>query len=423
MLLKRNQAEPETAGGPLRWIVNGKTVLNNKGKPVKQYEPYFTKQSTCRAEGDSQEEVGVTPLMYYDAAGRLVRTEMPDGTFSRVEFSPWHVKSYDANDTAVESRWYSEHNPPPPEARLPRDPITGELAVTPGQRAAWLTAQHFNTPAVKIVDSLGRDVIAIAHNRVKDPNGSHVFGGDNYRDERYFTFTKLDTEGKPLWIRDARGNLVMQHITPVKSTRSADDPTENIPARSVPCYDIAGNLLFQHSMDAGDRWMLFDAAGKPAFAWDSNQRQDDSGAVIDEARLFFTGYDALHRPIEQWLTINKDAPQLIERFTYGEQLLDAQERNLRGQLHQHYDQSGLSQVERVDFKGNPLEQRRQLASEYKKPVIDWQSESRPQNSGLKRSHTSPSLTPSIVRREFTTGIVATAVAWQSTSQPTASGAC
>jgi RHS repeat-associated protein len=375
VLLKRTQAEPESAGGPLRWIVNGKTVLNNKGKPVKQYEPYFTKQSTCRAEGDTQEEAGVTPLMYYDAAGRLIRTEMPDGTFSRVEFSPWHSKQFDANDTVIESQWFAELNPPPLENPLPRDPITGELRVTPAQRAAWLAGQHFNTPAVTILDSLSREVITIAHNRVEDPNGSHIFGGKHYRDERYFTFSKLDAEGKPLWIRDARGNLVMQYITPTKATRRADDPTEHIPARSVPCYDIAGNPLFHHSMDAGDRWMLFDAAGKTAFAWDFNQFQDDAGAVVDEARLFTTRYDALHRPIEQWLTIKKSAPQLIELFKYGEDVADAQERNLRGRLHQHYDQSGLSQVERVDFKGNALERRRQLVSEYKSPVIDWQNES------------------------------------------------
>src|SRR5262249_39925992 len=157
-----------------------------------------------------------------------------------------------------------------------------------------------------------------------------------------FTFSKLDAEGKPLWIRDARGNLVMQYITPSKPTRLADDPTENIPARSVPCYDIAGNLLFQHSMDAGSRWMLFDAAGKLAFAWDFNQRQDNTGAV-DEERLFLSRYDELHRPVEQWLTVNGGPPQLIERCTYGEQLTDAdaRARNLRGQLYQHHDESGL----------------------------------------------------------------------------------
>lgn len=374
VLLKRSQAEPETDGGPLRWIASGKTVLNNKGKPVKQYEPYFTKQSTCRAEGDTQEEVGVTPLMYYDAIGRLIRTEFPNGTFSRVEVSPWYSKEFDSNDTVIESQWFADLNTPPLEEPLPRDPITGEFRVTPAQRAAWLAGQHFNTPAVKILDSLGREVVTIAHNRVEDPNGSHVFGGKHYRDERYFTFSKLDAEGKALWIRDARGNLVMQYITPVKSTRWADDPTEDIPARSVPCYDIAGNLLFQHSMDAGSRWMLFDTAGKASFAWDFNQRQDDAGTVIDEARQILSRYDALHRPLEQWLIINKAAPQLIERFTYGEGLADALERNLRGQLHQHYHAGGLNQVERLDFKGNPVELRRTLTSDYKAPVTDWQTQ-------------------------------------------------
>jgi YD repeat-containing protein len=40
VIVKKVQAEPEKAGQPLRWIANGKTILNNKGKPVKQYEPY-----------------------------------------------------------------------------------------------------------------------------------------------------------------------------------------------------------------------------------------------------------------------------------------------------------------------------------------------------------------------------------------------
>ena len=42
VLVKKVQAEPEQPGGPLRWVASGKTILNNKGKPVKQYEPYFS---------------------------------------------------------------------------------------------------------------------------------------------------------------------------------------------------------------------------------------------------------------------------------------------------------------------------------------------------------------------------------------------
>ena len=68
----------------LRWIGNGRTILNNKGKPVKQYEPYFSDTSQYEAE-DCVRQVGVTPILYYDAVGRNIKTALPDGTFTKVE--------------------------------------------------------------------------------------------------------------------------------------------------------------------------------------------------------------------------------------------------------------------------------------------------------------------------------------------------
>src|SRR5207247_1276829 len=138
-----------------------------------------------------------TPVIYYDAVGRTVRTESPDGSFSRVDFSPWHVRTFDQNDTVRESKWYADRNPPDPDKPLPRDLITGNPLVTLGQRAAWLAAQHAGTPTLTILDSLAREVVSIAHNRVRNEAGG-------LKDEKYLTFTKLDAEGKPLWIRDAR---------------------------------------------------------------------------------------------------------------------------------------------------------------------------------------------------------------------------
>ncbi len=66
----------------LRWIGSGRTILNNKGNAVKQYEPYF---SITHHFEDLKElvETGVTPLLYYDALGRLIKTQMPDTTFSK----------------------------------------------------------------------------------------------------------------------------------------------------------------------------------------------------------------------------------------------------------------------------------------------------------------------------------------------------
>ncbi|PTQ91464.1 RHS repeat-associated protein [Nitrosomonas nitrosa] len=368
VVVKKIQAEPEDAGQPLRWIASGKTVLNNKGKPVKQYEPYFSNPAIGHrfdAE-EAAQEIGVTSLMYYDAVGRLIRTEMPDGSNSHVEFSPWHVRTFDQNDTVIESKWYSDRNPPDPDQPLPRNAITGELSVTPDQRAAWLAAQHRNTPAFTILDSLGREVISIAHNRYKDTTGA-------LKDEKYLTFTKLDAEGKPLWIRDARNNLVMQYIVPaVPNNQSAD------PVKFAPCYGIAGNLLFQHSMDAGNRWMLNDAAGKPMLAWDNR------------GHTFRTDYDALLRPVGSFVKgTDPDDPDKIiqfEKIIYGDMpengLTDAQkiQLNLHGKPYQHYDTAGLvvsmgrnsvaGKDEAFDFKGNLLRSTRQLIKDYKSSP-DW----------------------------------------------------
>ena len=300
-MMMKVQAEPEQSGGAARWLVNGLTVLNNKGKPVKQYEPSFV--STFGSQLPAA--FGVSSTWFYDAVGRTIRIEFPDGTLSRVEFSPWHARSFDQNDTVREGAWYARHS-----------------AATAGadeRRAAALALNHADTPAQSLFDSLGREVIAVAHNRTPDANAL-------WQDDFYITYTKLDAEGKALWIRDARGNLVMQYISPAKPTRLADTPgnpldatdstNEYLPARSAPSYDIAGNLLYQHSMDAGDQWMLTDAAGKPMLGWDVNERTLDDGSVLAERRLLCTRYDALHRPIEQWLRLNDDPAALMEAFEY-----------------------------------------------------------------------------------------------------------
>src|SRR6185503_10030498 len=146
VLVRKSQAEPDPQPGAdhvkLRWIANGKTVFNNKGKPVKQYEPYFSRTEHSFDEAEAAEEIGVTPILYYDSAGRLVRTEFPDGSFSRVEFSPWHARTFDANDTLAEpgNAWYASH--------------TTANATAQQKRAASLALVHAGTPATTMLDSL-----------------------------------------------------------------------------------------------------------------------------------------------------------------------------------------------------------------------------------------------------------------------------
>ncbi|HMR20491.1 MAG TPA: hypothetical protein PKA53_14395, partial [Sphingobacterium sp.] len=80
---------------------------NNKGSTVKEYEPYF---STNWHYEDYKElvETGVTSIIYYDAVGRMIKTEMPDGTFLKTEFDAWKQIVHDANDTVLESEWYKQ---------------------------------------------------------------------------------------------------------------------------------------------------------------------------------------------------------------------------------------------------------------------------------------------------------------------------
>jgi RHS repeat-associated protein len=383
VLVKKIQAEPDPAvgNGPLRWIANGRTVVNNKGKPVLQYEPYFSPSGHRFLEPTA---VGVSPVMFYDAPGRLVRTEFPDGTLSRVEFTPWHSRSFDQTDTVLDqgNRWYAKR--------------TGAAAGNDDRRAADLAALSADTPAETHFDSLGREVVTVSHNRTPsdDPAYANVALADRpWLDERILTFTKLDTEGKPLWICDANGNLVMQYVTPPGANHTplydapAPDyrPAYKPPANAVTAYDVAGNLLFQHSMDGGDRWILNEALGGPMLAWDFNDRTRDDGTTLAERRRFETRYDALHRPVEFWLRINTRPAALVEAFEYVDvatftsaagvtdqtALASARRRNLIGQAVAHYDTSGRATIERADARGAVEEIARTLVRDVEAPVVGW----------------------------------------------------
>src|SRR3712207_4411993 len=56
------------AGTNPRWVSSGWTVFNNKGKPVRQYEPFFS--DTHRFEFDLR--IGISPVLFYDPAERVI---------------------------------------------------------------------------------------------------------------------------------------------------------------------------------------------------------------------------------------------------------------------------------------------------------------------------------------------------------------
>ncbi len=286
-----------------RWVGSGRTIRNNKGLPVRQYEPFF---STTEAFEDEEELVqhGVSPVMHYDPLGRVIRTELPDGTQARVEFSPWVQRSFDANDTVVGTTWHTER------MALP--------AHDPHRRAAQLAEAHADTPSVAHLDHLGRPFLGIDHNR--DSSGADVFSE---------TRSTLDIQGNVLRITDALGTVAEQ-LT----------------------HAMLGQTLHTSSAEVGQRWGLADVLGNPH--WGTTSRGFSTR----------THYDPARRPVRTVVTRPDGGSFTSTRIVYGETAANANALNLRGRIYRTYDGAGMLEHESFDIDGNLARQSRQVAAAY-----------------------------------------------------------
>jgi RHS repeat-associated protein len=337
--------DPNIAGSPIlnpRWVGTGAKIYNNKGKPVRQFEPFFSSTPQFGIE-----KVGVSSTLFYDPMERVVAILHPNHTFEKVVFDPWQQTAYDVNDTVTfdpetdeDVKGFfthlsdSEYLPTWYQERINGSKGAEEKA------AAEKTEKHADTPTVAHFDTLGRTFLTLADNG-KDANGNP---------QKFRTRTVLDIEGNQREVIDAKDRIVMRYD-----------------------YDMLGTHIHQASMEAGERWMLNDATGKPIRVWNSRQY------------VMRTEYDALHRPLRSFVQGGDPSdpsgqlfPQdlLYEKTIYGDSpdtgLSDPQQRqnNLRGKVFRHYDSAGLVNMESYDFKGNLLRSSRQFATDYKN-TPDW----------------------------------------------------
>lgn len=319
-----------------RWVASGWTIYNNKNKPVRKYDPFFS--TTHRFEFRL---AGTSSVLFYDPAERLVGTLHPDNTFEKTAFDAWRQETWDANDTVLIADpradadvggFFRRLFAPGAFQSWHGRRIGGTFGVTPEERAAsqdaaQKAAAHAATPTVSHFDTLGRACLSVTDNG--------VVGG---MAQRYPTRTALDTESKPLSVFDPRGRRVVEHCL-------RETPPGGGTFRYVAGYDLAGNTLYQVGMDSGERRALGSAVGTPLRAWDAR------GSV------FRFRHDALHRLTHRFVTRAGAAETLLERRVYGESHPDAA-RNLKGRLFRHYDGAGMASNERYDFKGNLLESAR-----------------------------------------------------------------
>jgi RHS repeat-associated protein len=349
---KKIQAEPGPAidGGPVinpRWVGSGWTIFNNKGKPVRQYEPFFSQLPANGHQFEFGVQVGVSPILCYDPVERVVATVHANHAYEKIVFDPWHQARWDVNDTVLQTdpaadpdvgdffqrlaaadyspTWYAQRS-------------AGGLGPLE-QDAATKAAAHANTPTIAHFDTLGRTFLTIA---------------DNAAGGKYPTRVELDIQNNQRSVADALRRKVM-----------------------VYDYDMLGGHLHQASVDAGERWTLNDATGKAIRAWDSRGHN------------FRTSYDPVHRPINLFVLgtdpLNSDSrttagEMLYERVGYGEGQANDQALNLRTRIYQHNDAAGVvtnlvadpatKQNVAFDFKGNLLGSSRQFLQDHK-ALPDW----------------------------------------------------
>ena len=296
----------DTQGRPLevdsieRWRVSGHTVYNNKQLPVRQYEPFFS--TLTRFEGDEElQTFGVSTLSHYDALGRLVETELPNGTLTRVETTPWETRNFDPNDTIEGSPYAVLHE------LLPDS--------DPERQAYENSLDHDHTPTIIRRDPLGRD---IEQEKTSNEHPHRI------------TRTSLDILGNTTEIIDPRGLSAFAYQ-----------------------HDMLGRVLHEHSMDAGDKWMLADAMDQPLHLWDG----------LGVHQQFF--HDSLGRPTDVHVEAHTEKLELdhiTEHMVYGDDpaVTYGAAHNARGRLVEHYDQAGLITIRQYAPDGNVLHAERRL---------------------------------------------------------------
>jgi hypothetical protein len=279
-----NLDDPASAIANPRWVASGAKIYNNKGNPVREYEPFFSSKPQFGIEN-----WGVSSTLFYDPVDRVVATLHPNNTYEKVVFGPWHQATFDVNDTVTfDPRTDADvgeyFRRLPDSDYLPtwyQQRIDGERGRAE-QQAVTKAAKDADTPTLVHFETLGRTFLTVADNG-DDPDG---------RKQLCRTRLILDIQGNQREMIDSLDRVVVRYDYNVLSTR-----------------------IRQASMEAGERWMVNDVTAKPLRAWNSRNF------------TFRSEYDALRRPVRSFVQ-GGDAsapghfffaqPILFERTIYGD---------------------------------------------------------------------------------------------------------
>ena len=390
------QSEPSDELAPLqRWVVSGRTVYNNKGEEAEQYLPWFS--STPNFE--DQQPAGPPPtVFYYDALDRLIRTDLPKGFFTKVEFSAWDMKEYDEDDTVKDSTFYKN---------FPSDPITPEEKNE--RNALDKAAKFYNTPTVVILDNLGREVRTLKNNlgAVTSSDFEPIVSGSGTTAQQLFDklvgagYLELDSvDSTEAWVTEklqpydvsfqqtfkvqfdklaapvlnflkANGLTTVHELDISGNEIRATDPRllySNVITGTdfhnfVCIYAMSGAMLSKNSADAGLNLTLDNVFTNDYWNWSARNFEQ------------IVSYDRLQRHTQVRVKAHKSdgtlvSDNVVETFTYGDSLSGSENLNLRGQIYEVRDQSGIVLNTLYSIQGDLQETSRQFTIDYK-GSINW----------------------------------------------------
>lgn len=185
-----------------------------------------------------------------------------------------------------------------------------------GGRAGMGAVAHADTPTTVRMDVLGRPVAVFQ--RYRDEAGAMAV---------VVTRTHLDVSGNVREVIDARGNVAESRVV-----------------------GMLGQVLVTTSVDAGQSRSVSDVLGAPLLAMDAR------GCV------FFAVYDALRRPIEDWIRVPGQGEVLVGKRVWGDGENDgaAGGTRQRGRLVRVYDGGGTTSIDAYDLDGQATKVVRRL---------------------------------------------------------------
>ncbi|MBK8256728.1 MAG: hypothetical protein IPK82_29160 [Polyangiaceae bacterium] len=287
--------KPLLVHSAVRWLKSGWAEFDHRGNLTERYEPFYSTRPAFETD-DVLRRAGVSTRVHYDALGRVVREDLPNGTFTTVEYRPFVTRRADANDNVAGSDYQLSRNDLP--------------SSDPEKQALLGTLLHADTPVFVYNDGLGRPFLT----RELGLSGTE-------RSSR----TRYSAAGLTAEVIDARGIQAFLYR-----------------------YDMLGRVVYERSADAGERFVLPNARGGPSHLWDGRGAHTvytyDAGARLIETRVEMPG--APLRTVEQ--TVFGDAPLAT----------NASGRNVRGRVVMSRDEAGVTRMDGYDLSGAPAAVRR-----------------------------------------------------------------